>query len=169
MQFVTKLDEKIDLIKEIFSPLIGETFAYYETAEGYFTENSEAFDNDIAKWDNFPDIPVFLCFAKQQVISVCWEKFDDLAIASGRQLSFSLNGSILKWSIHNLSNRKQKLKKVHLASNHMTWDNVKIKIWIHLLLEFDNRKVLEITNNLDENEIRIHTDLPNYETILVVE
>ncbi|NOK63235.1 MAG: hypothetical protein GFH27_549325n57 [Chloroflexi bacterium AL-W] len=42
------------------------------------------------------DVPIFLTIG-ECVLSISWQKLDDLAIASGRVLSFSLVGSTVRW------------------------------------------------------------------------
>lgn len=169
------LKDKLALIKKAFEPFIGKELSHYETAYLYEDKCGHEINNK-SHWEYFADMPIFLCFEENEVLSVCWENFDDLIIKKGRQLNFSPVDYILWWQAENVSGQQPKLNEVYLASDRMFLGKEGLrneeewKIWIHLFLTFDNGKILEISCALDENEIHVHDSFPElkYESILAI-
>jgi hypothetical protein len=153
MSYVTTVDEKIELIREIFSSLIGAEFRGYELAQMWCSDEEE--------WSNWMDVPLFLSF-DESTLSISWEKFDDLSIENGRVLPFSLGGSTVRWLCEGVelldSIIGQKILGVSLAKGQMTLGNSDIEIWTRLLIELNSGATLEIFNALDENGIEVHAN-----------
>lgn len=153
MNYVTAVDEKIELIRDRFGSLIGSEFRGYELAQLWCSNEKE--------WSDWMDIPLFLSF-DQSALSISWEKFDDLAIEKGRVLPFSLGGSTVRWLCEGVelldSLIGQKILGISLAKGQMTLGNADVEIWTRLLIELDSGSTLEIFNALDENGIELHAD-----------
>ncbi len=153
MNYVTAVDEKIELIRDRFRSLMGAEFLGYELAQIWCSNEEE--------WSNWMDIPLFLSF-DQSTLSISWEKFDDLAIENGRVLPFSLGGSTIRWLCEGVelldSLIGQKVLGVSLAKGQMTLGNADVEIWTRLLIDLDGGSTLEIFNALDENGIELHVD-----------
>lgn len=153
MNYVTAVDEKIELILERFKPLVGAEFRGYEFAQMWCSDEKV--------WFDWMDIPIFLSF-DESTLSISWEKFDDLSIENGRVLPFSLGGSTVRWLCEGVelldSIIGQKILGVSLAKGRMTLGNADVEIWTRLLIELSSGATLEIFNALDENGIEVHAN-----------
>lgn len=153
MNFVVSLDDKIELIRKHFSPLVGKKFSGYEYAQLWCDEKME--------WCDWMGIPLFIR-TDDQTLSICWSKFDELAIAPGRRLPFSLGGTTVRWRYEGLSALDSSVGKsiadVSIGRGQMTVGQNDIEIWTRLFIGFENGEVLEIFNSLDENGFDFHPD-----------
>ena len=151
MKYVESLDEKSQLIRIQFEPLIGMPIKGYEVAEMWCSEEQ--------KWSEWMDIPLFLNVG-EKVISISWQKFNELAIATGRVLPFSLGGSTFRWLCEGVSTLEPAIGKVittvSIGRGGMSIEDHEIEIWTRLLIGLEDGEVLEIFNALDENGIEFH-------------
>jgi len=63
MKYTSSKNEKIELIQNKFSSLIGEKIYSYELAQIWSDEDSS--------WDNWMDVPLFLSIG-DKIISISW-------------------------------------------------------------------------------------------------
>ena len=150
--------EKVDLIKEHFEPLIGSTVQELQTVQLY----CDYFDGNEGEWDDWNDQPISLKFSENRFVSVSWSKFDEIWMASEKALSHSSNMDF-RWVTNNnsllLPIMGQRLSSVWLGQGEMSIEERPIEIWTRLLLEFNNNW-LEIYNALDENGYDLHASKP---------
>lgn len=142
MQYISDTEQKLVLIRETFSELIGETIHSYEFAQ-LWSEEEWA-------WSNWMDVPVFLSVG-ECVLSISWQKFDELAIASGRVLPFSLVGSTVRWVSEGMIpldlTLGHRIEAVALGMEETSAG----ENWTRLLINLSNGTTFEIYNALDEN------------------
>lgn len=152
MKYVTAKSEKISLIREQFSGLIGRTISGYEVAQ--------IWHQDAMSWSNWNDIPLFLSIADAAVISISWNKFDDLGISHGRILPFSLAGATVRWVDEGIDELDaaigMSISSVALGRGEMNVEGKDVEVWTRLLIGLSNGSTLEIFNALDENGYAIH-------------
>ncbi|TVV45496.1 hypothetical protein [Thalassolituus sp. C2-1] len=151
MNYVANIEEKIEFIRNQFSPLIGRKVRGYELAQLWC--------EDECGWDFWMDLPVFLSF-DDATLSISWKNFDELAIAYDRCLPFSLEGSTVRWVCEGVSSLDSAIGKtlsfVSIGRGEMSIEEKEVEIWTRLLIGFEGGNVLEIYNALDENGIEFH-------------
>lgn len=153
MNYVEDLKEKIALIRERFSGLIGEKVQGYELAQIWVESESD--------WSNWMDVPLFLTVG-DQTLSISWVKFNELAIEPWRVLPFPLCSSTIRWLCEGVETLDQvtgkRIISVSLGRGDMTIEEKEIEIWTRLLLTLDNGMTLSVYNALDENGIELITE-----------
>ncbi|MEM7334092.1 MAG: hypothetical protein AAF490_18550 [Chloroflexota bacterium] len=152
MNYVSKLEDKIELIKSKFSGLVGKEISFYELPQLWL--------EDEQRWDNWMDLPLVLTFGDQK-LSISWQKFDELAIEAGAVVPYSLAGQTVRWLTEGVNVLDQVLGKrltaVSLRKGQMSIETQAHHIWTDLLLSLDDGSTLAIFNALDENGIARHT------------
>lgn len=142
MHYVSDTEQKIVLVRETFSELIGETIHSYELAQ--------LWDEEEQVWSNWMDVPVFLIIGAS-ILSISWQKFDELGLASGRVLPFSLVGSTVRWVDEGIRPLDailgQRVVSVALGMEEASAGDT----WTRLLINLSNGKTFEIYNAFDEN------------------
>jgi hypothetical protein len=130
--------------------LIGSKLRSYEFAQMWSEDEQE--------WSDWMDIPVFITIG-DITLSICWQKFNELAIENGRVLSFSLGGSTVRWLYEGIKAMDSvlgaKVASVSIGREGMSIENKEIEIWTDLLIFLDNGLVINIFNALDENGIEV--------------
>ncbi|MEM8533764.1 MAG: hypothetical protein AAGF95_23170 [Chloroflexota bacterium] len=142
MHYVSDTEQKIVLVRETFSELIGETIHSYELAQLWYEEEQE--------WMNWMDVPIFLVIGAS-ILSISWQKLDELGLATGRALPFSLVGSTVRWVSEGIQPLDailgQRVVSVALGMEEASAGDT----WTRLLINLDSGKTFEIYNALDEN------------------
>jgi len=160
MNYAESLENKSQLIRNQFESMLGKPITGYELAELWCEEEKE--------WSEWMDIPLFLS-SGEEVISISWQKFNELAIEKGRTLPFSLSGSTVRWLSEGVSNVEPAIGKIissiSIGRGEMSVEDREIEIWTRLLIGFDGGEVLEVFNALDESGIVFHTNPVSGETI----
>lgn len=152
MKYVTTVEDKVALIRERFDSLVGKELLGYELAQLWFEEDEN--------WSDWMDLPLILCIGGS-ILSISWQKFDELAIERGRVLPFALCGSAVRW----LCGRVEALDKivgrkiisVSLGRGDMSTGEAELEIWTRLLIELTGGHTLEVFSALDENGVEVHT------------
>ena len=159
MNYVESLDEKLQIARDQFEPLIGKKITGYELGELWCEEERE--------WSEWMDLPLYLS-AGDEVISISWRNFDELAIERGRVLPFSLGGSTVRWQFEGVLSIEPALGKiistVSIGRGELSIEDREVEIWTRLLIGFQSGEVLEVFNALDENGIDFHTTPVGCET-----
>jgi hypothetical protein len=150
MNYVSSLEEKLELIHKRFSNLIGGEIRSYELAQIWIEEEQE--------WSNWMDIPLFLTI-DDTTLSISWQKFDDLAIEFGRILPFPVGGSTIRWLSEDVKILDliigEKIVSVSLGASEMSIASKDIEIWTSLVILLSNGSSFEIFNALDENGVNL--------------
>ncbi len=151
MNYVSSAENKIELIRKQFSPLVGGKIEGYELAQLWCEEDQE--------WSDWMDVPLFLTI-KGITVSISWQKLDELAIGPGRNLPFSLGGCTVRWICEGIetidSILGEKIASISLGKGEMSIEGNEVEIWTRLLINFTNGKTFEVFNALDENGIALH-------------
>ena len=151
------IQEKLDLIREHFLPLIGCKIVRFETAEILHSDGT---------WSEWPDLPIRLFTDHGRTVSVSWSRFDDLFLVEGDALPFDADPETTRWRT-NLPDRLYSIigKKIcgtMIGRGEMSLEGKDIPIWTRLVLNLDGIW-LEIFNALDENGYQIHESQPDGE------
>lgn len=148
------IDRKIEDIRAHFAPVIGEKILRYETAELLHD----------GTWGSWPDLPIRLHVGTDRIVAVSWSRFDDLWLADGPSLPFSIGESVVRWVVNGLEEINAvvgaSIQSVMLGRGEMTIGGREIEIWTRLVIELD-RGWLEVFNALDENGYAFHTERPD--------
>jgi len=146
MEYLSIKEQKIELIKKTFTPLLGQV------VEGYGIV--ELFDEDYDEWDLWHELPIRLHIGEERV-SISWEKFDDLALSPNDEIDENWNEKVMRWAyegVEALDNAKgHKIVGVAMARYPQS------EFWARLLIYLDNEKVLDIYNALDENAYALYS------------
>ena len=151
------VQEKLDLIREYFLPLNGQTIVRFESAEIL---------HDDGTWSEWPDLPIRLFTDHGHAVSICWSRFDDLFIVEGYALPFAVDPETTRWR----TNLPEKLGSIigrkicgtMIGRGEMSIEGKDIPIWTRLVLNLDGTW-LEIFNALDENGYELHDSQPDGE------
>lgn len=153
MNYVNNLKEKKQLISNHFKPYIGKPIMGYEIAEVWSEEDKD--------WSEWMDVPLFLN-VNNEVISISWQKFNELGIQSGRVLPFSLSSNTVRWKFEGVKEIEKSIgqivSSVSIGRGDMELAGNDCEIWTRLLIEFESGDTLEVFNALDENGFVFHTD-----------
>lgn len=149
------IDRKIEDIRAHFAPAIGEKILRYETAELLLHDGT---------WGSWPDLPIRLYVGSDRIVAVSWSRFDDLWLADGLSLPFSIGESVVRWVVNGLEEINAavgaSIQSVMLGRGEMTIGRKEVEIWTRLVIELD-RGWLEVFNALDENGYAFHTERPD--------
>ena len=88
MEPTTTLEAKIALVREVMGDLIGNRLVKYETAELKLLDGT---------WVAWPDMPIRLYADANAIVSVSWNRDDDLWIERGSGLPFAADDATLRW------------------------------------------------------------------------
>ena len=109
-------------------------------------------------WDEWMDLPIILNI-EQNLVSISWRKFDDLAISREKILPDFVKDSKIKWDTegHEILDKiiGKKIYNVRLEKNTMTFESKEIEIWTDLYIDFENKLSICIFNDLDQNGISL--------------
>jgi hypothetical protein len=109
------LDDKINLIREACTPLIGRTIERLETAE---------IRHDDGTWSDWPDLPIRVYCSNQQMLSIAWSRFDDLWLSNDTSLPFVAEDATTRWKSNGIAQIKgavgRKIQNVLLGRGQMT-------------------------------------------------
>lgn len=148
MEHATSLEDKVTLARARFGGLIGQRITGYELAE-LWSEPDQA-------WSPWRDLPVILTFESGDSLSIWWSNFDELGLAGGRVLPFSLSGCTVRWVSEGSAELDQAvglaIESVALANDEMSMERT-VEIWIHLCLRLSSGGTLNIYNALDETGV----------------
>lgn len=163
MDAVTDLDDKLRLVRAAFAPLVGARLSAVETAELHLDDGT---------WSPWRDLPIRLYTDTGAVVSVSWSKFDDLWIAPGTPLPFSIEGSEVRWVRDAepvpASFVGGRIGAVWLGRDAMSFGGPTVPIWTRLFVQVGSGW-LEIYNALDENGYERHDVLPEAERVCGVD
>jgi hypothetical protein len=144
--YVTSLEDKVALVRRRLAGLLGQRIAGYERAE-LWIESDQA-------WSPWRDLPLVLLFERGACLSISWRAFDDLGIAEGRVLPFSLSGCTVRWVSDGAPALGEAVghavESVALASDAMRAERA-MEAWTHLCVRLSNGGTLDLFNALDEN------------------
>jgi hypothetical protein len=153
--------EKVDLIKSYFEPVVGSTIQQLQTVQLFY-------DGDVDEWGDWNEQPISLKFSEDRIISVSWSKFDEIWMASEKTLSHRNCSMEFRWVTNSnsllLPIIGQQLSSAWLGQGEMSMGGSRLEIWTRLLLEFDDNW-LEIFNAMDENGYDLHESKPLCEMV----
>jgi hypothetical protein len=145
---------KIRSLGQHFRPLIGLPLVRAETAELRVEGH---------QWSEWHDPPIRLFFGEGEMVSVAWSHFEKLYLSNDDSVHFPLDYPASRWVSNSIPalNRvlDSTLSSVELGRGELAIGNNAIEIWTRLLLRFDSGW-LEIFNNLDENAVSFHPEMP---------
>lgn len=147
MEYVQETSQKVQVLRNAFSPHVGRLLTGYECAELHFEETDS--------WDRWDDMPVRLRFGESDVVSVAWTEFDDLLVTPDESLPdwYSVSTNI-RWVDRDISELDscidRTLKNIMLGRGEMSIEGNDVEVWNRLVLEFDGIW-FEIYNALDKN------------------
>jgi hypothetical protein len=145
MEYLSIKEQKIELIKNSFDPLLGQKILDYSVAQ--------LFDEEDECWEFWHELPLRLSIGSEK-ISVSWAKFDDLMIVAKDNIADEFQEQKIRWytqDIEVLDGAKgHKIVSIALATYPES------QFWNRLLLYLDNDTVLDIYNALDENSYALY-------------
>lgn len=151
------LEDKINLIRDACTPLVGRTIERFETAEILYVDG---------KWDDWPDLPIRLYCTDQILLSVSWSRFDDLWLSNDKLLPFAAEDATTRWKSNGIEKISEAIGRtiqgVWLGRSGMSIESRDIEIWTRLLFDLNGRW-LEVYNALDENGYNLHLTKPDGE------
>lgn len=153
-QVVTMGEDKVDLIRNAFSDLIGRTLVGYGTAELL---------HDDGTWSRWDDLPIRLYAEDGTVIAVSWSGFDDLSLRKDEVLPSWVSGSTIRWTRNSIDELNDALGgvigQVMLGEGEMSIEGRRIEVWTRLLIEVGGR-YMEVFCALDQNGYALHDRMP---------
>jgi len=162
MKYAEGRNAKVELIRSRFANLIGRIIRGYELAQ--------IWDEDNGEWQDYLDYPIYLNI-EDTILSIEWDKLDELLIEYGRVLTYNMVGRTFRWvnegneildSIIGSTLRSVSLGRWEYYERHK---DTEMDLWIDLLLTLDNGKTLNIYNDHDKNGIKLYNKKIDWETI----
>lgn len=146
MEYLSIKEQKIEKIKESFTPLLGQKIKGYSVVE--------LFDEDYDEWDLWHELPIRLSIGDER-LSISWEKFDDLALSPHDEIDENWNAKVMRWSSEGIEALDEAMDQSITGVAMATYPES--EFWNRLLIHLDNDKVLDIYNALDENAYALYS------------
>ncbi len=140
MEYLSLKEQKIELIRTMLQPLLGQKIVGYAVAEVY--------DEDDESWDVWHELPLRLDTGAGK-LSISWEKFDDLAIAADDETDEEFEAGTIRWRNDGIEPLDLSIGQTITGVSLATYPQS--SFWNRLLISLDDGKVLDIYNGLDEN------------------